>query len=177
MKLSPPRSARGPLSALPPAFCTTLALTVALAFFGCGGNVTEGTGGAGNGGEGGGNGGEGGTTTSNTTGTSTSGSTSTSDTPSTTSGTTGENACVEAGGTCVALVPDACENGTWLDATKYPCGTGDGVGCCLIAVCTPGMDQTCNANLSMSSFAGKCNDDGTCTCNAGFTKNAEGKCG
>lgn len=154
----------------------TLALTVALAFFGCGGNVTEGTGGGGNGGEGGGNGGEGGTTTSNTTGTSTSGSTSTSDTPSTTS-TTGENACVEAGGTCVALVPDACENGTWLDATKYPCGTGDGVGCCLIAVCTPGMDQTCNANLSMSSFAGKCNDDGTCTCNAGFTKNAEGKCG
>lgn len=167
MKLSPPRSARGPLSALPLPFCTALALTLALTLAGCGGSVTEGTGGGGNGGNGGG------TTTSATT---SSASTSTSDTPSTTSATS-ENACIAAGGTCVALVPDACENGTWLDATQYPCGTGDGVGCCLIAVCTPGKDQTCNANLSMSSFAGTCNADGTCTCNAGFTKNAEGKCG
>lgn len=174
MKLSPRRSPREPLSTVPPTLGAALVLALAVAFAGCGGSVTEGTGGDGGSG-GGGSGSGGGTTTSDTTGTSaSSASTSTSDTTST---TTGENACVDAGGTCVALVPDACENGTWLDATQYPCGTGDGVGCCLIAVCTPGVDQTCNANASMSAFAGKCNDDGTCTCNAGFTKNAEGKCG
>jgi hypothetical protein len=168
MKLFAPRIALETLSAPPSSFWTGLALSLAVTFAGCGGSVTEGTGG------GGGDGG--GATTSSTTGSSTS-SASTTDTPSTTSSTTGENACVDAGGTCVALVPDACENGTWLDAAKYPCGTGDGVGCCLIAVCTPGMDQTCNADPAMSSLAGTCNDDGTCTCNAGFTKNAEGKCG
>ena len=156
-------------SSPPASFWTGLALALTVACAGCGGTVSEGTGGQGGDG--------GGTTTSATAGTSTSSaSTSTSDTPTTT-GTTDESACVDAGGACVALVPDACENGTWLDAAEYPCGAGEGVGCCLIAVCTPGMDQTCNANLSMSSFAGKCNDDGTCTCNAGFTKNADGKCG
>lgn len=42
------------------------------------------------------------------------------------------NACVSAGGTCVAIVPDACANGTWGDPTT--CTTGVGVGCCLPAV-------------------------------------------
>lgn len=90
--------------------------------------------------------------------------------------TSSGDACTMAGGTCIALVPDSCMNGMWLDAAQYPCGTGDGVGCCLVPVCTPGQDQTCNAILSMSSFAGKCEDNGTCTCLDGFTKNAEGKC-
>jgi hypothetical protein len=172
MKLLSFRIAPETPSAPPSSFWTGLALALTVACAGCGGSVTEGTGG--HGGDGGG------TTSSTTAGTSTSSaSTSTSDTTTTTgtTTTTDENACVDAGGACVALVPDACENGTWLDAAEYPCGTGEGVGCCLIAVCTPGMDQTCNADLSMSSFAGKCNDDGTCTCNEGFTKNADGKCG
>lgn len=95
----------------------------------------------------------------------------------TSSTTTSDDACTPAGGTCIALVPDSCMNGTWLDADQYPCGSGDGVGCCLVPVCTPGQDQSCNAIASMSSFAGKCEDNGTCTCLAGFTKNAEGKCG
>ncbi len=121
----------------------------------CGGVVTQGSGGGGSGG---------GTSTET-------GSTSISST------STSGDACTPAGGMCIALVPDSCMNGMWLDADQYPCGSGDGVGCCLVPVCTPGQDQSCNAILSMSSFAGKCEDNGTCTCFAGFTKNAEGKCG
>jgi hypothetical protein len=86
-------------------------------------------------------------------------------------------ACTAAFGTCVAVTPDACPNGTFGDANMYSCGDGVGVGCCLPAGCTPGMDQTCNAILSMSSYAGKCNPDGTCTCTPPFVLNAEGKCG
>jgi hypothetical protein len=29
----------------------------------------------------------------------------------------------------------------------------------------------------MSALAGKCQPDGTCTCNTGFVKKASGKCG
>ncbi|MFT3768840.1 MAG: hypothetical protein QM820_25630 [Minicystis sp.] len=251
---------------------------------------------------------------------------------SSSSGTGGSaNTCTAAGGTCVALVPDACENGTWGDANTYSCGGGEGVGCCLpkapsaceqaggtcvafgpgacangtisdtitcapnaevvcciptptcdvtcntegakrciagavetcatnpmtncapvwgspvpcgqdeqcssdgtkcvpitstcnantdcgcgcgcvngtcqcagalpptctadsecgpecsgfqclggkcqAPACQPGLDQTCNENLSMNSFAGTCNADATCTCKPGFTKKASGKCG
>ncbi len=43
--------------------------------------------------------------------------------------------------------------------------------------CTPGMDQTCNEDSLISSLRGKCNDDGTCTCDAGATKIVStGKC-
>jgi hypothetical protein len=35
--------------------------------------------------------------------------------------------------------------------------------------CTPGLDQTCNLYPEMSSIAGTCNGDGTCTCNPGRT--------
>lgn len=37
------------------------------------------------------------------------------------------------------------------------------------AVCTVGMNQTCNGNPVMSAIAGVCNADGTCTCNEGRT--------
>ena len=33
------------------------------------------------------------------------------------------------------------------------------------AVCTPGLNQTCNDNLAVSSFRGRCTDAGTCVCN------------
>ncbi len=45
----------------------------------------------------------------------------------------GGTTCVAAGGQCVALTPTSCAGGTVLDATKYPCGTGLGVECCLPA--------------------------------------------
>jgi hypothetical protein len=35
------------------------------------------------------------------------------------------------------------------------------------AVCTVGMDQTCNDSPIMSAIAGTCNNDGTCTCHTG----------
>ena len=40
-------------------------------------------------------------------------------------------ACEAGGGTCVPLVPDACEFGTIGDAMQYSCGGGAGVQCCL----------------------------------------------
>jgi hypothetical protein len=44
-------------------------------------------------------------------------------------------------------------------------------------VCTPGADQTCNDDPAISSLHGKCNADSTCTCSAGFMKNAKtGRC-
>jgi hypothetical protein len=45
------------------------------------------------------------------------------------------------------------------------------------AVCTPGMDQTCNDKLSTSSIHGVCKPDGTCECPPQFPKNpATGRC-
>jgi hypothetical protein len=41
------------------------------------------------------------------------------------------NPCVDAGGSCVALVPGACDNGVIGDARQYSCGGGLGVECCL----------------------------------------------
>lgn len=243
--------------------------TLALCLAACGSTVTDATGGGG---------GSGGTSTSSSTSTSGGGQ-----------GAGGSgNACASAGGACVAIVPDTCMNGTWGDASMYPCG-GDGVGCCFEAscgavpcndvgtvrciagavetctvdpgsncapawaitepcgasgtcssdgtkcvpspattcsasadcgcgcgcvngacqctgglppscssdlecgpecsgfqciggqcappACQPGLDQTCNEDLAMSSFAGACNADATCTCKPGFTKQASGKCG
>lgn len=40
-------------------------------------------------------------------------------------------ACTSAGGTCVGLAPGACTTGHVGDATKYSCGSGIGVMCCL----------------------------------------------
>lgn len=39
--------------------------------------------------------------------------------------------CTDAGGTCVALVPGACPSNHTGDASKYSCGSGIGVQCCL----------------------------------------------
>lgn len=43
-------------------------------------------------------------------------------------------------------------------------------------VCVPGMDQTCNDDPKISSIKGKCNQNSTCTCNAGSKKTPNGKC-
>lgn len=50
------------------------------------------------------------------------------------------NACQAAGGQCVGITPSNCQNGTWGDATQYPCGSGVGVGCCLPGVADAGTD-------------------------------------
>lgn len=39
--------------------------------------------------------------------------------------------CTTAGGACVGLSPSSCPNGHFGDATKYSCGGGVGVACCL----------------------------------------------
>lgn len=44
-------------------------------------------------------------------------------------------------------------------------------------VCTPGADQTCNAESVMSSVAGTCNPDGSCTCKNPFDMDlSTGRC-
>ena len=39
--------------------------------------------------------------------------------------------CASAGGQCVGLAPGSCPGNKFGDATKYSCGGGLGVGCCL----------------------------------------------
>ena len=41
------------------------------------------------------------------------------------------NACEAAGGECVGLAPDTCDNGIVGDATEFSCGDAIGVQCCL----------------------------------------------
>lgn len=43
----------------------------------------------------------------------------------------GKIPCTTGGGTCVALAPGTCPSGHVGDATKYSCGAGVGVMCCL----------------------------------------------
>lgn len=45
------------------------------------------------------------------------------------------------------------------------------------SACTPGRDETCNADPAMSALAGTCNPDGTCACQNGYGKTSSGKCG
>jgi hypothetical protein len=49
--------------------------------------------------------------------------------------------CKQAGGSCVALVPDACEFGIVGDAEEYSCGGGLGVMCCLPYPAAPVCDK------------------------------------
>ncbi|MDI3289342.1 hypothetical protein QHF83_38890, partial [Polyangium sp. 15x6] len=63
-------------------------------------------------------------------------------------GAGGGNACTEAGGLCVGVAPNACPNGTWLDANTYPCDAGIGVGCC----------------LQLDPIPEQCNTDEECGC-------------
>jgi hypothetical protein len=48
---------------------------------------------------------------------------------------------------------------------------------CLVASCTPGADQTCNDDPTISSLRGTCLPDHTCSCVSGASLNpATGKC-
>jgi hypothetical protein len=76
----------------------------------------------------------------------------------------------------VAVSGDAFNIG--LDALRLgpPCQRP--VDCSTTAcICTPGLNQTCNDSLSVSSLHGACLPNGTCACHPGFAKNAlTGKC-
>lgn len=48
---------------------------------------------------------------------------------------------------------------------------------CGVAVCTYGMDQTCNDDPIISSLHGVCQADSTCRCSDGFAMNPDtGRC-
>jgi hypothetical protein len=65
--------------------------------------------------------------------------------------------CQASGGTCVPLVPDACEFGSVGDATQYSCGGGLGVECCL-----PPVETGCHADTdctgALPQFCRTCSD-------------------
>jgi hypothetical protein len=75
------------------------------------------------------------------------------------------NACVAAGGSCVAPVPGSCDNGAIGDARQYSCGGGLGVECCLPAPAPTG--PACNTASDCSGilpqFCQVCSD-GTTAC-------------
>lgn len=62
----------------------------------------------------------------------------------------------------------SCPAGTCFDPTRGCVGVPN--------VCTPGQDQTCNADAASSALLGFCGDDGSCLCIAGTTREASGKC-
>ena len=68
------------------------------------------------------------------------------------------NACVAAGGSCVALVLGACATGVVGSADTYSCGGADGVECCL----PPDTAPYCGAIGSFSE--GWYQPDGTLIC-------------
>jgi hypothetical protein len=67
-----------------------------------------------------------------------------------------------------AISTCSCPAGTCFDATRGCVGVP--------GVCTPGQDQTCNADPVVSSIHGYCQDDGSCLCIAGNSRAASGKC-
>lgn len=84
----------------------------------------------------------------------------------------------------------SCTDGacSCADLRAEPCGTDDDCGdpcsqlrCldnhCSLPACLPGQDITCNDNPGSASPAGHCNEDATCTCDAGHTKASNGRCG
>lgn len=103
--------------------------------------------------------------------------------------------CTSSGGTVASQMccgatqsfPDLCQvgpcgcapaNSHAIDVCQCPSGQCFGLdGCQPRPVCSPGADQTCNDNLSVSSLHGHCENNGSCTCGAGFAKNpTSGKC-
>jgi hypothetical protein len=74
--------------------------------------------------------------------------------------------------------PAACDNCACVIPEEYSADCVDGRCTAVIGpVCEFGMDQSCNADLFMSSIAGTCNTDGTCTCTPGHPVDpATGRC-
>jgi hypothetical protein len=83
----------------------------------------------------------------------------------------GGNACVNAGGRCVALVPSACPApGHVGDATMYSCGPGLGTECCL-----PAATSTAPVCMNVGTAQeGWYQPDGTVICVLGTTPGCAG---
>jgi hypothetical protein len=83
--------------------------------------------------------------------------------------------CISGTCECTGGLPPSCTTDSECGpaCSGFRCSGGQ----CQAPVCQPGADQTCNEVLSMSALAGSCNSDATCTCKAGYTKKASGKCG
>ncbi|MFT3697933.1 MAG: hypothetical protein QM831_32635 [Kofleriaceae bacterium] len=70
-------------------------------------------------------------------------------------------ACGSVGGTCTALVPDACENGSIGDATQYSCGGGLGVECCLPLQADNSCKTADDCTGFLPQFVKQCSDGTT----------------
>lgn len=69
-----------------------------------------------------------------------------------------------------------CDPATGHDISVCICPTGcfvPGEGC---FACTLGADQTCNNDPAVSSLHGKCQSNGRCSCNTGYSPLANGRC-
>jgi hypothetical protein len=75
-------------------------------------------------------------------------------------------------GTCV------CLPGYLLNPSTGRCTPGNSdAGVDAKSVCTPGHDETCNDDISVSALWGTCKSNGTCSCYSGFVINtATGRC-
>jgi len=63
------------------------------------------------------------------------------------------------------------------DAAPVAPDVGPDAGTDVAAACTPGMNQTCNDSIVVSSVWGTCTPDGTCVCNPGYLVNpSTGRC-
>lgn len=79
----------------------------------------------------------------------------------------GPSTCGACGAGCVAR--NQCTTSGW----DCRCECTDPGGC------TPGVDATCNAIISMAALAGRCVSSGgtaECICNQGFLRDSSGKC-
>jgi hypothetical protein len=66
------------------------------------------------------------------------------------------NACEAAGGSCVALYPGTCADGTVGDANEYSCGGALGVQCCLPAA--PQNGCTAKGGTCVAVYPGTCDN-------------------
>jgi hypothetical protein len=85
--------------------------------------------------------------------------------------------CVERGGVCIAVVPNAKCPAGFTPAVPVTCG-GIGSSCCLpdsTSICRDGQDQDCNENPTSSGIAGRC-VAGKCICTGQAIVGPSGKC-
>jgi hypothetical protein len=87
--------------------------------------------------------------------------------------------------TCACQVSPACNLGRdplpcQAEADCAPsgatCAGNPGICRCRMSNCTPGQDQTCNADPQMSAPAGSCSPFGSCLCSFKYGKEPSGKC-
>src|ERR1700733_9658284 len=67
--------------------------------------------------------------------------------------------CESSGGSCVALAPDTCDNGTVGDANEYSCGSGEGVACCLPSQTAPSFTADSDCTGALPDVCRVCSDN------------------